>query len=88
MKNYRNSDINELIITGCIISKVRCYQTKCVFTLENSNGRFFVLWRDPEWHPSQGQQVMVRGEIYSIICGDKHNTRVRANNITILRIQE
>ena len=88
MKNRRNLDINELIISGRIISQVRWYQEKCVFTLENSNGRFFVLWRDPEWQPSQGQQVMVRGEIYGVLYGDKHNTRIRANNITGLQMEK
>jgi len=88
MKNIQNADINELIISGRIISRVRWYEEKCVFTLENSNGRFFVLWREPEWCPSQGQQVMVRGEIYSVLYGDKHNTRIRANNITGLQTQE
>jgi len=88
MKDHPNSDINELIITGLIVSRVRWYQEKCVFTLENSSGRFFVLWRDPEWRPLQGQQVMVRGEIYSVLYENKHNTRVRANNVTGLQTQE
>ena len=87
MKNDPNSDINELILTGMIVSEVRCYKKKCVYTLENGSGRFFVQWPDPEWHPERGQRVMVRGEIYSIVSKSEYVMRIRANSVTILQVQ-
>ena len=87
MKDSQNSDINELLITGLIVSQVRFYDNrkKCVFTLENCQGRFFVQWTDPTWHPEHGQRVMVHGAIFSVLHGKQHSTRVQANKITVLQ---
>jgi len=87
MKNDQHTDVNELILTGLIVSQVRYHRDKCVFTLENCNGRFFVLWRNPEWQPERGQHVMIHGEIYSVFRGQYHNTRVRAKSVTALQAQ-
>ncbi len=87
MKNEPNSDVNELIITGLIVSEVRCYKKKHVFTLENGSGRFFVQWPDPKWQPKRGQWVLLRGEIYSLVSRSEYVMRIRAHSITILQVQ-
>ena len=86
MADNSNADINELILTGMIASQVRRYSQKCVFTLENGNGRFFVQWPHPGWHPERGMRVMVRGEIYSIVSNSECVMRIRASSVTVLQI--
>jgi hypothetical protein len=88
MKDDIQTDINELIITGLIVSRVRYYAEKCAFTLENCKGRFFVQWRTAAQHLERGQRIMVYGEIYSVRTGEKHCTRVRASRVTVLETQD
>jgi hypothetical protein len=52
-----------------------------VFTLQNERVRFFVRWTDPQWQPRRGEQVLVRGALFSVFNHHSHSTRIDADDI-------
>ena len=80
-------EINQLQISGQIISRVRIYSSgKMVFTLSNPAGRFYVQWLYPHWQPHLGQKVLVRGSIYSFTTEQGNSARVQADEIILLNV--
>ncbi len=79
--------LNQTILTGHVLGKTRKYKDgTLVFTLKNARGRFYVRWVSPAWQPRQGNQVLVRGSLFSSICKCKrgHPARIQAAEIILL----
>jgi hypothetical protein len=81
-------DLNELWIIGQIIS-LRYYDDhdKLVFTLGNTDGRFCVELCSPKTTSkvSRGDQVMVRGSLFSQWSGKQDTAKIRASLVQTLK---
>ena len=79
--------INELWITGQVIS-VRYYDDhdKLVLTLKNTDGRFCIELCPAKAgsNVSHGDQVMVRGSLFSQWSGKQDTAKIRASLIQTL----
>ncbi len=78
--------LNQTILTGHVFGKTRKYKDgTVVFTLQNTQGRFYIRWASPTWLPRKGNQVLVRGSLFSSICKcGQGATRVQADDIVSL----
>jgi hypothetical protein len=77
-------ELNQVLVSGQIVSRIHRYPNKIIFTLANPQGRFFVQWTSPDWKPQQGQQVMVRGSLFSVFGQTGNAARIRAAEICLL----
>jgi hypothetical protein len=88
MKTLSSNNFNELWITGQVIG-VRYYDDhdKLVFTLRNTDGRFCVELCPAKAvsNVSHGDQVMVRGSLFSQWSGKQDTAKIRASLIQTLK---
>ena len=84
-QTFPNADLQELnqvLVSGQIVSQVHVrVNGRYVFTLRNRRGWFYVLWQHPDWRPRQGQQVLVRGSIYSVLGENGNMARIQADEV-------
>lgn len=50
----------------------------------NDQGVFWLDWTDPHWQPQRGDQVLVRGALFSVISHHSHSARIDAAEINSL----
>jgi hypothetical protein len=88
MKTLSSNNLNELWITGQVIG-ARYYDDhdKLVFTLKNTDGRFYIELCPAQAVPivSQGDQVMVHGSLFSQWSGKGDTAKIRASLIQTLK---
>ncbi len=83
-------EINQLLVSGVVISPVRVFRSgktahKAVFTLQNSSGRFYVQWNQADWRPSKGDNLMIRGSVFSVPVNGADAGRIQAEEVHLFR---
>ncbi len=86
-------EINQLLVSGVVISPVRVFRCgktahKAVFTLQNSSGRFYVQWNQADWRPSMGDNLMIRGSVFSVLVNGSDAGRIQAEEVHLLSSKE
>ncbi len=83
------NDINRVIISGLVVSRVKHYPDsgKAVFTLQNPQGRFFISWKGPSWTPKQLDRVVITGAVHSKRTREnrKHFSYIEAETVALVR---
>jgi len=76
-----DEEINQVIISGTIISPVREHENAVTFLLENKQGSFRVRWQNNTWTPVCGFWVLVTGYLYSLWVGRQRVSHISAHRI-------
>lgn len=86
-----NSDVNQVLISGVIASKVHVYERerRLIFTLHNRLGRFYVQYTGTAlWTLGRGHPVLIRGKLFSVPVGGSDVGRISADEIILLQEEE
>ncbi len=74
--------INSVVIAGRVVSPIKRYPGKIVFTLANDTGRYYVEWpHPPSTHIQQHDEVVINGQLISIQHKRRHHSRIKAATV-------
>lgn len=82
----KQNNINQVLLSGIIISQVKQHPNRLVFTIFNEAGRFYVQYpHAPDGLViGYGMEVLVRGRLFSVPVNGKDTPRLDALEVILL----
>ena len=78
-------EVNQLVLSGIIDSRIHAYPNRLIFMLQNNKGRFYVQYSGqnaPEL--AHGFRVMIQGSLFSVPIHGADAGRIEATQIILL----
>ena len=77
-------EINQLVVSGIVASRIHAYPNRVIFMLHNEKGRFYVQYSGRSAPAlAHGVRVMIHGSLFSVPIHGSDAGRIEARGLTI-----
>ena len=78
-------EINQLVVSGIVASRIHAYPNHMIFMLQNEKGRFYVQYSGRSApRLAHGVRVMIHGSLFSVPIHGSDAGRIEASQVILL----